>query len=271
MALTAYQRRICRLLADRRIADGERYVAGGSALNEVLGEPRLSRDLDLFHDSHSAVAVSFAADRELLERHGMKVQVRRGVPGFVEAEVSTAGESTLIDWCHDSSYRFFPLVTHPELGLTLHPFDLATNKVLALVGRLEVRDWIDVITCDRRIQPFGYLAWAASGKDPGFGPSALIEHASRTGRYSAPEVAALAFDGEAPDAGELSRQWKALLGEATRLVEKLPPERAGSCVLHPNGELCRLHSSQLPAALETGEIKFHSGRLGGSLPIPVVT
>jgi hypothetical protein len=28
-------------------------------------------------------------------------------------------------------------VRHDELGLTLHPFDLATNKLLALVGRGE--------------------------------------------------------------------------------------------------------------------------------------
>jgi hypothetical protein len=48
------------------------------------------------------------------------------------------------------------LVEHEELGLVLHPFDLATNKVLALVGRLEVRDWVDVIECNDRIQPFGY-------------------------------------------------------------------------------------------------------------------
>jgi hypothetical protein len=35
MALTAFQRTICRLLADRRIASGESYVAGAVALNEV--------------------------------------------------------------------------------------------------------------------------------------------------------------------------------------------------------------------------------------------
>lgn len=45
----------------------------------------------------------------------------------------------------DSANRFFPLQPHEDLGLTLHPFDLATDKVPALVGRLEVRDWIDVI------------------------------------------------------------------------------------------------------------------------------
>ena len=33
------------------------------------------------------------------------------------------------------------LVEHPDFGLALHPFDLATNKVLALVGRLEACAW----------------------------------------------------------------------------------------------------------------------------------
>jgi hypothetical protein len=40
-------------------------------------------------------------------------------------------------------------VRHPDFGLTLHPFDLATNKVLALVGRTEVRDWVDMVECGR--------------------------------------------------------------------------------------------------------------------------
>jgi hypothetical protein len=50
---------------------------------------------------------------------------------------------------------------HDDLGMMLHPFDLATNKVLALVGRVAARDWIDIITCHERLSPFGLLAWAA--------------------------------------------------------------------------------------------------------------
>jgi hypothetical protein len=58
-------------------------------------------------------------------------------------------------WTRDSAYRFFPLVRHPDFGLALHPFDLATNKALALVGQLEVRDWVDLIHASDRIQPLG--------------------------------------------------------------------------------------------------------------------
>ena len=44
MALTTFQRDVCRLLADNRIRSGESYVAGGAALNEVRQAPRVSKD-----------------------------------------------------------------------------------------------------------------------------------------------------------------------------------------------------------------------------------
>src|SRR5207248_5671045 len=92
---------------------------------------------------------------------------------------------------------------HPRL----HPFDLATNKVLALVGRVEARDWIDILRCHSAVQPLGYLAWAATGKDPGLAPDAILQEAARSARYSAAEIASLAFDGPAPDAAGLSHPW----------------------------------------------------------------
>jgi hypothetical protein len=155
---------------------------------------------------------------------------------------------------------------HDELGLTLHPFDLATNKVLALVGRLEVRDWIDVIESHDRIQPLGFLAWAACGKDPGFNPASILEHAARSGRYSREEVAQLAFAGEPPDAAALSRRWHELLAEAHRVVEALPEDRAGTCVLTTAGDLCRAQAAELSALLTGDSLLFHAGSIRGALP-----
>ena len=62
MALTEFQRSVCRLIARSRVASGESYVAGGAALNEVLAASRLSRDVDLFHDTESALDASWSAD-----------------------------------------------------------------------------------------------------------------------------------------------------------------------------------------------------------------
>jgi hypothetical protein len=267
MALTTFQRRICRLLADHRIASGESYVAGGVALNELIGAPRRSDDIDLFHDADEALTASWEADRELLLAEGFEVEPLRERPFLVEARVRRGGESTLMQWARDSAYRFFPLVKHPELGLVLHPFDLATNKVLALVGRLEVRDWVDVIECDTRIQSLGYLAWAACGKDPGFSPTAILEHAARSARYTAEEVSSLAFEGGAPDPGELSRRWHRLLDDARLIVSTLPAREVGKCVLAADGGLCRSTVDELPAALAR-EVCFHPGSLRGAFPTP---
>jgi hypothetical protein len=266
MALTPFQRFVCRTVAQARIDSGESYVAGGVALNELTGAARVSRDIDVFHDTEAAVHAAWQQDRLGLERQGLSIRVLREHSGYVEAEVRGRDDAVRMEWARDSAFRFFPLVAHADLGLTLHPVDLATNKVLALVGRLEVRDWVDVITSHERIQPLGYLAWAASGKDPGFSPHAILEQAGRTARYSAEEVAGLEYAGPAPDAALLSRRWHAILEDAHRLTAALPPEQAGTCVLTSSGELCRLGPGELRSVLVEGAVRFHPGRIRGALP-----
>jgi hypothetical protein len=266
MALTELQRGICRLIAANRIAGGESYVAGGVALTELLGTSRLSRDIDLFHDSEEALDRTWRADRDLLVSHGYEVVVVRERPSHVLAEVWQGAERILAEWARDSAYRFFPLVEHAELGLTLHPFDLATNKVLALVGRVEARDWVDVIECDARLQPFGYLAWAACGKDPGFSPAGILAEARRTSRYSVDEVRQLAFSGPPPDAADLARRWTALLAAAAQVHDLLPPEEVGKCVLSSAGDLFRGGPDELRAALADARLRFHAGRIRGAYP-----
>ena len=266
MALTAFQRSVCRLLAERRIASGESYVAGGGALGEATSSRRVSRDIALFHDTADSVAASWDADRRLLDLHGHTVRALRERRTFVEAVVTLGDDAVLVQWAADSAYRFFPLVEHVDFGLTLAPFDLATNKVLALVGRVEARDWVDVIASHGSIQALGYLAWAACGKDPGFSPASILAHAARTARYTEDEIAALAFEGGAPSAGELSRTWHAMLDEARGLVAALPPSRAGTCVLGADGTLFRGGLGELAAAIAADEVRYRSGSVRGVLP-----
>lgn len=112
MALTDFQRSVCRLIAQSRIESGESYVAGAAALNEILVAPRVSHDIDLFHDTEQALQASWQGDRTLLEARGLTVETLRERPGFVEALVSHAGERLLLQWVRDSAYRFFPLLAH---------------------------------------------------------------------------------------------------------------------------------------------------------------
>jgi len=266
MGLSDFQRTVCHLLADDRVRSGESYFAGGATLNELIGAPRLSRDLDIFHDTEQALAASWQRDRATLERAGYAVRVFRERLGFVEAEIRMGDQGVLLQWARDSAYRFYPLVAHPEFGLTLHPFDLATSKVLALVGRVEPRDFIDTLSCDRDVQPLGFLAWAACGKDPGFSPFSILEEASRTGRYTGVELRGLDFSSQPPDAAELSRAWRVRLVEARRVVAALPPELAGRAVLDRDGRLFRGGIDELGAALTEDALRYHEGSIRGAIP-----
>lgn len=213
-----------------------------------------------------AVIASWHADRALLERGGYGVIARRQLPTFIEAVVRRGDDEILVQWAQDSAYRFFPLQEHPDFGLTLHPFDLATNKVLALVGRLEVRDWIDVISCNASIQPLGYLAWAAAGKDPGLSPPFILEVAGRSSRYSQPEVDAMPFTQSPPSAADMSRQWRLILAEARPVIDALPAAEVGKCVLNVNGDLLNESPKRLTALLEMGAVRFHPGCIRGAYP-----
>jgi hypothetical protein len=233
----------------------------------ALTTGRISRDLDVFSDTRAAVWRAWRADREQLETNGFEVSVVREAPGYVEADVRDADERLVVEWAQDSAFRFFPLVEHADLGLTLHPFDLATNKVLALVGRLEVRDWVDVIACHLHLQPLGLLAWAACGKDPGFTPAGILAHAGRSSRYVQADLNSLSFDGATPDAATLSRQWHEALAGATAYLDVLPAERAGAAVLTDRAALFRDDGVTLARALEAGRVVFHHGRIGGAWPV----
>jgi hypothetical protein len=266
MAATPYQCRILKLLAAQRKQRGESYVGGGVALNQLLSAPRLSRDIDLFHNSEEAVAATWAADSALLIAAGYKVEPIRQAPSFIEALVSRGLDRVIMQWAQDSAFRFFPLLEDDLMGLVLHPFDLATNKVLAMAGRLEPRDWIDVLNCDRNIQPLGYLAWAACSKDPGYNPISLLVEISRV-HYSQAELDILDFSDSAPDAVLLGRRWHEIMQSAKAVCRQLPASNLGRCVISRDCELFRGSADELAEALTNEKLGFHQGRLGGSWPV----
>lgn len=265
MALTQLQRRVCGILADERKRSGESYVTRGVVLNEVVAGARRSRDVDLFHDTDAALMGTWANDRTALQAAGLRIDTVRELPAFVEARVSDSTETVLAQWARDSAFRFFPLVEHATFGLTLHPLDLATNKLLAIVGRREARDWIDIVECHDKVQPLGYLAWAAAGKDPGLSPLRIIEECART-RYVQSEIDSLDFDGPVPQAAEISSRWHAAVEDAREIVSALPADEVGKCVIDRGGALETASPSVLRVELAAGRVAFHEGAIRGAFP-----
>jgi hypothetical protein len=265
MALTEQQEVILRLLARNRIENPESYVAGGLAFNYKLDAPRLSRDIDIFHDSNKAMVRSWEMDRDTLVANGFDVKPMRILEYFIEAEVSKDGRRMEVQWGTDSAYRFFPLQPDPVVGFTLHPLDLAANKLSALVGCTEPRDWIDVITAIRELQPFACLLSAACGKDPGFSPTSMLEYVARR-HYNQVEIDEKIIPKGSYDAGELCRFWHAAVESTRSVLVDFPRDEVGKIVMTKDGRLFKGDDDALKSALAAGELEFHEGTIGGAWP-----
>jgi hypothetical protein len=191
------------------------------------------------------------------------VDVELSLPGFVRAVVHRGDQATRVDWAHDSAWRFMPLVRDELGGLLLHPVDLAINKVLALAGRDEPRDFVDILFVHRRVLPLGALCWAAAGKDPGFTPRSLLELLKRRGRYRPEDFSRLHL-AEPFDLARGKHTWLGALADAEAFVRGRPPEESG-CLYYST----RQQQFVVPrpdASLPDQEIVLHFGAPGGVLP-----
>lgn len=255
-----FQQELLAELAAARLDD--RYLAGGAALHFEPNSTRFSDDLDFFHDSVERVASTFGADRTRLETAGYSVSVTLSQPGVVRATVARGDHATRVDWAHDSSWRFMPLVREPLGGLLLHPIDLAVNKVLALAGRDEPRDFVDILFVHATVLPLGAICWAAVGKDPGFTPLSLLELLKRRGRYRPEEFARLAL--AAPfDLVAAKQTWLAALVDADAFARARPPDEAGCLYWSSGGQAFVMPTPGGP--LGTG-VATHFGAPGGVVP-----
>ena len=258
MPLTPYQEAIARLLSASRTFDS--YLAGGAAIHLEPHTTRYSNDLDYFHDSVERVAEAFVEDERRLRDAGHGVGVEMRMPGYVRATVSRGDASTKVEWAHDSAWRFLPTIHNDIVGYVLHPIDLAINKLLALVGRDEPRDFLDILDLHVRTLPIGALCWAAAWKDPGFTPFSLLEILRRRGKYHQEDFARLRLTGPV-DLPALKARWLDALSEADAFVRSRPPEQVG----------CLYYSRSLAGFVAPGpagppDAVPHYGRPGGVLP-----
>lgn len=256
MPLTPIQKAVLGLLADNR--SPESHLGGATGIHLSPGTSRYSHDLDLFHATEEAVAEAYAKDSACLEQNGFAITPLLSQPGFIRAQVNKANNHLLIDWARDSIWRFFPPVQLEGVGWVLHPVDLAVNKVLALAGRDEPRDFIDTLYLHESVLPLGALVWAAVGKDPGLNPQMLLELLQRKGRISMDELRRLDLK-KMPEPATLREQWKSALDSARGWISQRPGDEAGCLYTHPETGLVFA-----PKADEPAEVL--RGKPGGVLP-----
>lgn len=152
-------------------------LAGGYAVQAHGFVDRVSKDVDLF--TTMAAASEFSAAQAAvvaaLRADGLEVTLQREGPSFARLAVTdlAAGNTSTVELGVD--WRAYPPV-QLAIGPVLHPADAVANKLCALFGRAEVRDYIDVygVLENGRYAGDEMLRMAAD-HDPGFDPDMFAE------------------------------------------------------------------------------------------------
>ncbi len=217
--------------------------------------PRISDDMDIFHDNGNRLPHSVTPELRALRNAGIAVELTSENDLVVEAILRKGGEETRIQWFYDEETcrRFFPALDDPDFGFRMHDADVAVNKTLCTARRNSApRDAVDLVNIVERYVPIGPLTWAVSGKDPDMAPPAVLRgiRANVFG-YAREEVEAVRMsDGAWMDWRRLRDVLDSALDAASEYCEFTAPSEYPGCLF--------VDADQRPveaddAAVETGK------------------
>lgn len=118
-------------------------LAGGYAIQALGMVERPSEDIDLFTawELRSTFAEAVQAVVDAYAADGLDVHVDQHGDTFTRLYVSDGRDTAKVELAAD--FRANPPV-HLAIGPVLHPHDAVANKMIALYGRAQARDFIDV-------------------------------------------------------------------------------------------------------------------------------
>ncbi len=165
--LTPFQKNLLKYVADSPL--GNRFfLTGGTALAACYLQHRLSEDLDLFTEVPGAVSHVAPVIQALPKTLASEVKIARQFATFLEVFITSAqGETIKVDFAEDSPYRLQPIVDSPWGIRVDNSLDIACNKLSALFGRAEAKDFIDLYFIVEKLYPFEKLLEEAKKKHVG--------------------------------------------------------------------------------------------------------
>jgi hypothetical protein len=180
--LSPLQERIATIIAGLSQAE-DFALAGGGALIVRGDVDRKTRDLDFFGLSADAVDRLVPLAEQALREAGLQVKRVHEGPGFARFVIEDEDDRTELDLASDA--RLFPADQGPGFQI-LSAEELAADKLLAVFGRAEARDFVDLGALEDR---FGLdrLFELAGEKDRGFQPTVFAEMMNRFGRLGRAE------------------------------------------------------------------------------------
>lgn len=175
--LSPLQQRIATIIGGLPAAE-DFALAGGAALILHGTIDRRTRDLDFFGLEPDAVGRLAPAVVQALEADGLAVEAVLDSPGFVRLVVSDGDDRTEVDLGSDA--RLFPAQQGPGFRL-LTTEELGVDKVLAVFGRAEARDFMDLMAIEQQVS-LSRLLTLAREKDRGFDPMLFADMTDRFAR-----------------------------------------------------------------------------------------
>ena len=174
--LTPLQEQVAAIVAS--LAEAESFaLAGGAALIARGDVQRQTRDLDFFGLTPDDVDRLVPAVDRALQKAGLVVRRIQENPGFARLIVESDDDRTELDLAADA--RLFP-AEPGEPAPMLSGQELAVDKVLAVFGRAEARDFVDLAAVEARYG-LDRLFELAAEKDRGFTPEMF---AAMAGQFS---------------------------------------------------------------------------------------
>lgn len=168
--LTPLQRRILAVVAGR--LDGV-FLSGGSALGPFHLGHRRSVDLDLFTRERGAYDTRVRELLRLMDDEKLAVTAGHAGPGFHRFVVTDGTETVPVDVVLDTTPAVGPTLV-VEGGLAIDSLtDIAANKLAAVLGRAELRDYVDLYFLEQAGIDLVALLPAARQKDGGLDAATL--------------------------------------------------------------------------------------------------
>ena len=175
--LSPLQERVAEIIAGLDEAK-DFALAGGGALIVRGDIQRQTRDLDFFGLTADAVDQLVPAADRALKAGGLTVRHIQESHGFARLIVECGEDRTELDFGTDA--RLFPVEPGSPAPL-LSGEELAVDKVLAVFGRAEARDFADLMAVESRYG-LDRLCQLAAEKDRGFLPSVFADMLNQFGR-----------------------------------------------------------------------------------------
>jgi len=145
------------------------FLTGGSALAEFYLQHRYSDDLDIFTTIPEAFRQVDPIVRDIATRLSLRVRESRRVADFAQYFLegdAYPGAVLKIDCVRDINVQFGEKVKHGSV-IVDSLIDITTNKICAILGRTEIKDFVDLYFLHREILPLAHVFPLAKRKHVG--------------------------------------------------------------------------------------------------------